>query len=1137
MKSKSLVLTLIAIFVTCNSLEAGLHKYAANSVLANGKFVKIGIVESGVYKLTYEKLVAMGMDPQNVHVFGYGGGVLEQSFLLPKIDDLPEIPVYFEKGTDGNFGPGDYVLFYGQGVVKWGYDSSKSIFTHTNNPYAQFGYYFVSSNAVATAVKRIETKSSMIIPAYAEVKDVSEFVDYKVSEKDIRSLPNSGKEFYGDDFNTTLNYNYALNFPNIIRSNSNALKVNLDVAAASSSTSNFTLKLNGTQSQTLFTRARSSSDQYEMATDASKTFTFSTLTDDLLFSVGYDKPTSTSIGYMNFLEVTARRSLKMSGSVMQFQNVDWLGSGFYSRYILSNATTNVQVWDITNPQEVSIVPTTFENGNLSFTDTSNTLKQYISIDTKASGSIQTPLNDVVVPNQNLHGMQQADLVIITHPSFITQAQALAQAHREKDNLIVEVITTEQVYNEFSSGAPDATAYRWVMKMLYDRATVPTDLPKSLLLFGRGTFDNKKILTKNPESGNSLVLTYQDDNSLSQTASFVTDDYFAYLEDNEGINISTNYNSMDIGVGRFPVVTTQQATDVVNKTIGYMNNKSKGNWKNQICFLADDGDHALHMQQADNSAASIAKAFPSYQLNKIFLDSYIQEVSASGQTYPLAKTRFQNLLRTGLFMLNYTGHASRAGWTNEQLLSTADVNALSNKNLPFWWAATCDFMQFDGKTVSGGESVLLNPLGGGIGIVSAARPVYAAQNERLNRLFSDNIYKKINGVQQNVGAVVAASKNAISAEVNKLCYVYMGDPALKLSYPTNYTIKTSKVNESAEDAILNALSVASVSGYIADEKDSLVSDFNGKVHAVVYDKSQEIRTLNNDGDGAVISFNDRPSALFSGDAVVKNGKFTFTFMLPKDIKYNYGTGRINYYAQDDSANVEAQGYFESFIVGGANPNPIDDTTGPIINVFLNDSLSSSHKVNESPLLVSTISDVNGINTVGGGIGHDILLTIDKDIYKSYTLNEYFQANIGSYSKGIVKFKLPELEEGTHSLTLRAWDLLNNSTTKSITFEVVKGLTPVIFSVSNYPNPVLTHTRFVIKNDRPETMLSATVEVIDLAGRVLWNSGARASIDDISWDLTSNAGQKVNPGVYFYKVSLKTTNSEYTSKTNKLLIVGK
>jgi Peptidase family C25 len=1147
MKSKSLVLILFFILLTCNSNAASLHKYAASSVLANGKFVKIGIVESGVYKLTYEKLLAMGMDPQNIqniHIFGYGGSVLEQDFLRPKIDDLPEIPIYVEKGSDGVFGPGDCVLFYAQGVVKWTYDSSDSIFTHTNNPYSKYGYYFVSSNAVNTPGKRIETKSSVTIPTDAVVKDITEFIDYKVSEKDLRSLPRSGKEFYGDDFNSILNYNYAFNFPNIITTRSNALKVKLDVAAASSTTSNFTLQLNGTQSQILSTQARSSTDQYQMATEASSIFSFNPLGDDLLFSVNYNKPTTISIGYMNFLEVTARRSLKMTGSVMQFQNADSLGLGYYNRYLLSNATANVQVWDISNPQDVRIVPTIFNNDTLSFTDSTYTLKQYIAIDTntdpRVSSLIPSPINDAVVPNQNLHGtMQQADLVIITHPSFISQAQALAQAHRDKDNLIVEVVTTDQVYNEFSSGTPDATAYRWVMKMLYDRATVPTDLPKSLLLFGRGTFDNKKILSREPESGDNLILTYQSDNSLSQTVSFVTDDYFAYLEDNEGTNISTNNNSMDIGVGRFPVSTTQQASDVVNKVIAYMNNNSKGYWKNQICFLADDGDTGLHMQQADHSASSIVQNYPSYQVNKIYLDAYVQEVSASGQTYPLAKLHFQNLLRSGLFMLNFTGHASPAGWTNEQILSTADVNNLSNTKLPFWWAATCDFMQFDGKTVSGGESVLLNPVGGGIGIVSAARPVYAAQNERLNRLFSDNIYSKVNGVQQTVGAVISAAKNNISPEINKLCYIYMGDPALKLSYPSNYSIITTKVNENTVfgNDTLRALSVASISGIVADQDGNAVNDFNGKMHAIVYDKSEQITTLNNDGDGEAFTYIDRPNALFSGDAVVKNGKFKFTFILPKDIKYNFGTGRINYYAQDDSANVEAQGYFENFIVGGSNPNFIDDTSGPAVNLFLNDSLSIASKVNETPLFMASISDVDGINTVGGGIGHDILLTIDKDSYNSYNLNEYFQAEIGSYTKGLVKFKLPELADGTHTLSLRAWDLLNNSTTKSMTFEVQKGLAPVIFSVSNWPNPVVTNTRFVIVNDRPETLLSATVEIIDLSGRVLWNSGPRASIDNLSWDLTSNSGQKVKPGIYFYRVNLKTTNSQASSKTNKLLIVGK
>lgn len=1138
MKIKAISLVLFISCAQAFTAQTIKHSYVSSSVLAKGKIVKIGITESGIYKLTYEKLVSLGIDPQNVHVFGFGGGVLEQSFSLPKIDDLPEIPIYLEKGDDGIFGPGDCTLFYGQGVVRWSYDSSTSTFTHINNPYSQYGYYFVSSNAVSTAGIRIATKNAITIPTGAVVKPITEFIDYKVSEKDIRTLSKSGKEFYGDDFNSTLLYNYTLNFPNIICSSPNTVKARLDVAANSVST--FTLNLNDTQSQNLAI-SNGPTEQFELAVAASNTFNFTPASDDLSFGISYSKPTANSIGYMNFLEVTARRLLKMNGSMMQFQNADWLGNDFYNKYVLTETNANVQVWDITNPQDVYIITTTFENGNLSFTDSSKTLKRYIAIDTKASALINSPANETVIPNQDLHGtMQQADLVIITHPDFVSQAQALAKAHYEKDKLIGEVVTTDQVYNEFSSGTPDATAYRWVMKMLYDRATTPTDLPKYLLLFGRGTFDNKKILNKEAESGDNRILTYQDGNSLSVTKSFVTDDYFGYLSNSEGTDIATSTNSMDIGVGRFPVTTTQQATDVVNKTIAYMNNKDKGSWKNQICFLADDGDGTIHMDDANKSATGVEKSFRSYQVNKIYLDAYQQEVSASGQTYPLAKTRFQNLLRTGLFMLNYSGHASAAGWTNEQILTTADVKLLSNKHLPFWWAATCEFMQFDVKTVSGGESVLLNPSGGGIGVVSATRPVYQTQNYTLNKYFSDNIYKKVNGKQQRVGDVIAAAKNSIYPEVNKLCYVYMGDPALMLNFPTNYNILTTKVNESTTfgNDTLRALSVATISGIIADDNGE-VQDFNGKLHAIVYDKSQQFTTLNNDGEKntTVLQFSDRPNAIFSGDAIVKKGYFNFSFMLPKDIKYNYGTGRINYYAQDDSANVEAQGYFENFLVGGSNLNYVEDTAGPTINIYLNDSLSTSRKVNETPLLLATISDNNGINTVGGGIGHDILLTIDKDPYKSFTLNEYFQAETGSYSKGIVKFKLPELSDGEHSLTLRAWDLLNNSTTKSMTFEVIKGLAPVIFSVYNWPDQVSTETHFVIKNDRPETMLSATVEVIDLAGRVLWNSGPRANVDNIFWDLTSNNGQKVKAGVYLYRVNLKTTNSGISSKTNKMLIVGK
>jgi hypothetical protein len=1103
------------------------NTYTTSSVLSQGKFVKIRISESGVYKLTYEDLNSMGITPANVRIFGYGGGMLEQNFGLPKIDDLPESAIWMEKGSDGVFNAGDYILFYGQGVTKWSYDKSKSMFTHIINPYAKYGYYFVTSDAGTG--KRIDTKT-IEVPISATINTVTEFTDYQVHEKELRNLTESGKEFYGETFNDITSYNLSFSFPNPVITNSTLAR--LDVAASASANSTFTLLLNGGQSKNLSVGRKTDGDNYEQAKGASGIYAFTPIDGNFTYNLTFNKPASSAIGFLNYLEVNVRRQLKMSGSAMQFQNVDYLGSGTYNQYQLSDASNNIQVWDITDQQNIGNITTVINGGVLSFTAPATELKNYIAIDPTAKNAFPSPAIEGVVPNQNIHAINQADLVILTHPDFLEQAQRLAQVHREKDNLTVEVVTTTQVYNEFSSGTPDATAYRWIMKMLYDRAgNNKADLPKYLLLFGRGSYDNRDILSN---SGDKYILTYQAENSLVTTLSYVTDDYFGILKDNQGSQVPSD--SVKLGIGRLPVSNVTQATNVVNKIIGYINNDDKGNWKNQICFLADDGDAALHMKQADSIAVSIARSYPAFQIDKIYLDAYLQEVTASGQSYPLAKSKFQNLLRSGLFLLDYTGHAGATGWGNEGILTIADVKSLSNQHLPLIVGATCDFLQFDVHTVSAGEQVLLNPSGGGIGMISAARPVYASQNLTLNKLFCENLFKKRNGEQMRVGEVLALAKNSVGTEINKLSYIYMGDPALKLNYPTKFNVITSKINESTTfgNDTLRALSVATIQGSITDNAGNTVIGFNGTVHVVIYDKVQRITTLNNENDGA-LTYSDRPNTLFSGNAEVKNGMFSFSFMLPKDIKYNYGGGRINYYAEDVVNNNEAQGFFENFVIGGTNRNNTNETDGPTVNLFLNsENFVSGNKVNETPLFMANVADIDGINTVGSGIGHDVMLTIDQDPTQSYVLNDYFRANANSYTDGVVKYKLPEMVDGKHTLTFRVWDLLNNSSTSNIDFEVVKGLTPIIFNVYNYPNPVKSSTNIVVEHDRPETILNTTVEVFDLAGRKIW-SFSQSSADKISWDLVSNEGIKVKTGVYFYRVNIKTTDSDISSKTNKMLII--
>lgn len=1107
------------------------HSYAQNSVLANGRFVKIAVTQNGVHRLTFEDLQAMGITPANVRLFGYGGHVLSKDFSIPMLDDLPEVPIHMESGSDGVFNAGDYILFYANGTTKWSYDSTRELFVHAQNTYATKGYYFVSSD-VGTG-RKIET-SVIPVPVGAPVVTVTEFTDYAVHERDITNLVLSGKEFYGEKFNpSNPSLNVAFNFPNTATT-ANSIKARLDVIASATSVSSYSLLLDNGQEKSLSVARRNTGDFYEKAKASNAIFSFTPSGDALNFRLQYQLPNANAEGYLNFLSINLRRKLIMHGSSMAFRNVDHLGSNNYLQYQIDRANMHVQIWDITESHQPFRVQTERNAEMRTFTAPGTELRQYLAIDPTQANTFPKPEIVGLVPNQNLHALPQAEFLIITHPLFETEANRLAQAHRTMDNMRVNVLRTDQIFNEFSSGTPDATAYRKAVKMFYDRAKtsgIVADLPKYLLLFGRGSFDNRKLIS----GADNYILTYQADNSLVETLSFVTDDYFGFLDDNEGNHIPSHL--LDIGIGRFPVTTVADAKIVVDKNINYMRNTNGGKWKNQLCFVADDGDNALHMKQADSIANIVSRNFKSYQTTKIYLDAYLQETTASGDSYPVARKQMLDLLHKGLLYFNYTGHAGPQGWTDENILTVNDVNALTNKHLPVWVGATCNFLQFDAPTISAGEQVVLNPNGGGIAIFSAARPVYASQNFTVNRFFTENLFKKPNGKHYRMGDVVALAKNSIGSEINKLSYVYIGNPALQLNFPTEAEVITTSIKSSNNQNIdtLRAMAVVQVEAEIRRDGQK-ATNFNGTVWVDVFDKAQRNTTLNNDGDGSM-TYTDRNKVLYSGKTSVVNGNVSFTFMMPKDIRYSYGGGRINYYALEQNNGIEGQGHFEQFSIGGTYPNVIYENDGPAIDLFLNSTqFVSGDKVNESPMLIANINDKSGINKVGSGIGHDITVVINNEPNSIRVLNDFFENNTNSFTEGYINYRLSNLSEGKHTLTLKAWDLLNNSSSKSIDFEVVKGLTPSIFRIYNYPNPVSTETRIVVEHNRPETLLKTTVEIFDLAGRKIWIF-EQNNADEVRWDLRGIDGMKVKSGIYFYKVSISTSNSDVYSKTNKMLVIEK
>lgn len=724
--------------------------------------------------------------------------------------------------------------------------------------------------------------------------------------------------------------------------------------------------------------------------------------------------------------------------------------------------------------------------------------------------------------------------------MVQQAERLAVAHREKDGLTVEVVTPEAIYNEFSSGTPDATAYRRLMKMFYDRSSSLGNPPKYLLLFGDGIYDNRGISGEvQGVSRSNMLLTFQSQESLN-VYSYATDDYFAFLEDNSGSNFSRD--KMCVGVGRFPIRTVTEATQMVDKTISYMENKDSGSWKNNVTFVADDGNNedsftTNHMKQADQLAEAIEEMQPGFLVNKVYFDAYKR---SSLGTYPDVHNEIEKLLKSGQLLINYTGHGSTTHWADESVWTQTDINNSSYKHLPVWVTATCDFTRFDDVKTSAGESVFLNPTSGGIALFTTTRVVFSGNNANLNKALIDNLFQEGANSRYTLGEAMMYTKRQLN-DSNKLNFILIGDPALKFAYP-EYKARVTAVNGEAvsdEPFEFKALSRITVEGEILNPSGSFAADFTGVLSSTIFDSQSSITTLGNSSEK--FTYLDYPNTIYIGRDSVRNGKFSFTFMVPKDISYSNKKGKLNLYASSETK--EAQGSFFDFIVGGTSDTAETDTIGPEIRqIYLNDSsFVSGDKVNTTPYFVAKLWDKSGVNITGSSVGHDMMLTIDSMPSMSYNLNSYYALLPDSENEGLVQFSIPELEPGMHTAEFKVWDILNNSTTYTFTFEVAEGLKPNLIEMYATPNPARDQVEFFLHHNRPESNLKVTVMVYDMTGKFLWSTEKSGSSElfkayIVTWNLTDNGGRRLRPGVYLYRAAISTNNSKEATKANKLIILA-
>jgi hypothetical protein len=827
--------------------------------------------------------------------------------------------------------------------------------------------------------------------------------------------------------------------------------------------------------------------------------------------------------------------------ISQLMFRDWASVGNnVAEFDITNANQGTQVWDVTDPVTPVKMQAILQGTDLRFANSCARLREYVAFN--SSGLRPTAVGKI--PNQDLHGVAPVDLIIVTAQALLPQAQRLADFHRAKNNLRYAIATTDQVYNEFSSGAPDPSAIRDFVKMFYDRsASSPSDRPKYLLLFGDASFDYKDRINNNT----NLVPAYENGNSLDPLGSYTSDDFFGFLDDNEDINSTIVINQLDIGIGRIPAKNADEAKNYVDKIETYYNKESLGPWRNNQLFIADDEDFNLHLQDAEVLTATSQTTAPVFNITKVYLDAFKQESGAGGSRYPQANQIINNQVYNGTLIWNYSGHGGPSRLAEEVILDQDIVNSWNNTNrLPLFVTATCDFAPYDNPTINSlGENILLRAKTGGIALMTTTRVVFSFSNRIINNNYLQFALKRdSSGSYKSLGESIRAAKNytyQTSTDIaNNRKFTLLGDPALTIAYPF-LKIRTTKVNSIAvsQADTIRATDKVVMEGEVTNLADNLLPDFNGTVYPVVFDKIQTINTLANDPTSQVMSFQAQNNVLYKGKASVVNGKFSFSFKVPRDINYQFGNGKLSLYAENGSN--DANGYFTNFIIGGVGTNAENDKEGPVIKAYLNDEKFVSGSItNENPVLIVKLSDSSGINTAGTGIGHDIVATLDNDNRQYFILNDFYEADLNSYQQGSIHFQLPTLTAGIHSLKIKAWDVLDNSSEYILEFNVSKDEELVLDHVLNYPNPFTTKTQFWFEHNKPNQNLQVKVQVFTLTGKVVKtikqtinDAGNRST--EVDWDGRDEFGDKLGRGVYLYRLTVISIDGKKKEKLEKLVIL--
>ena len=1124
----------------------------SSSVLAcgTGVWYKIGVKTDGLYKIDKAFLEecginTSGLNPSSINIFGNGEGKLPELNSVSRTDDLAKNAIYVSGESDGSFDAGDYILFYGWGPSRWTYNDGLE-FEQDKNIYSDVSYYFINVNSSDTPL-RVTTINST---SNSITNSINTFSHYDTYESDIKSLFSGGQRWYGELFDSNLDQTFTFSVPNIDASVPAKLKVSMASNSSGSGTSQV-YKVNGTQISSSALPSGGSGNYGR--TDLSMSLSNPSPSLPLEIIVTRNSPSVNT--YLDKITLNARRNLIFSGNQFNFRDLASIGVSKVGDFSISNFSGSNFVWEVTDRHIPKIVNGILSGSTYNFQLQLDSLREFVASD---GGNFYTPEKNGAVSCQNLHALPQADYIIVTHPDFYAEAERLANLHRTT-GLTVHVVTTEQIYNEFSSGMLDPTAIRSFVKMFYDRSImIPGTAPKYLLLFGDGTFDPKNRV----ENNNNFVVTYQAKFSENHKDAFVSDDYFGILDDNESIGAS---DLIDVGVGRLLISDNTMAKQQVDKIEHYLKNGSNlfnsenthcnsngangsstfGDWRLKTVMVSDDeqSGHFI-IKDAEPNSNYIRLNYPEINCDKIYLDAYPQISVAGGQRYPEVYDAITDRVERGSLILNYVGHGGETGVAEERVIRIPQIQDWKNiDKLNLMVTATCEFTKFDDPSrVSAGEWVSLNPYGGSIALMTTTRSIEVGVNSDVLSKFYKYVFNRdANNKSLTFGEIIRLSKNDAGAGNNKRCFALIGDPALRIALPEMRVVTDSinSLSPTVEIDTIRALSKIVIKGHIEDFSSNVLTDFNGVLSPTVFDKFKTSSTLGQDSDSPIIAFETQKNALYKGQVSVVNGYFTFTFIVPKDINYAYGQGKISYYAHNTF--YDAAGQDVRLIIGGVDSNGINDEIGPTIKLYLNDKNFAFNGItDETPILIADIFDENGVNTVGNGVGHDILAVLDGNTSNPIVLNDYYSSNLDTYQSGQLKYNFSKLEKGRHTLTLKVWDVNDNSSEVSIDFVVQEKEELSLDHVLNYPNPFTTNTQFFFEHNQVCTDLETQIQIFTVSGKLVktinqlvLTEGFRS--EGISWNGLDDFGDQLAKGVYIYVLKVKSADGKIVEKTEKLVIL--